>query len=174
MVFTEKSTPEIDRKWERMRDLEQADYALVYDGKAGGMRYKKIEKPVIKKKRFQYKVDEETGQRYREDVSRDSDKLELDIFNEKNLDEANYNIKVTKGAFEGSFGDSDDGKKANEATFRKKKVFDKDIKLRLSPRGSQGKDSNEAPGQVLSAKNASVGSIQSKTVSVPPDKVVNE
>ena len=46
------------------------------------MRFKAIPKPIIKKKLYKYVIDEETGEKRKQEVSRDSDKLVLDLFDE--------------------------------------------------------------------------------------------
>jgi hypothetical protein len=55
------------------------------------MEIKTVEKPVIKKRRFMYVQDLE-GEDLKQEVSRDSDKLQLD-FLEDDLDEVNFNFK---------------------------------------------------------------------------------
>ena len=57
-----------------------------------GMEIKTIEKPVIKKRKFKYVQDEE-GEDIKEEVSRDSDKLELTILDEVDPDEVNFNMR---------------------------------------------------------------------------------
>lgn len=57
-------------------------------GELGAMEIKTIEKPVIKKKLYQWVKNDETGEAEKADVSRDSDMLQLSILGEEdNMDE---------------------------------------------------------------------------------------
>lgn len=91
-----------------MRADEHDNYAIVFD--KDGIKYKKVQKPLVKPKLYTYKVDGETGEKYRETVSRDSDMLELDIFNEEDLNKAQFKYKMDqpRGAFDGSYGELED------------------------------------------------------------------
>lgn len=149
-----------------MRADEKDQYAIVFD--KDGMKYKKIEKPVVKPKLLRYKLDEE-GQKICETVSRSSDMLELDIFNEDDMNKAQFKYKMDqpRGAFDGSYGDLDDMDEEMKASMRQKQL-QKALKG-LSKKSPSPSTSNEMAKDVKSEIDN-----HSKTVSMPPDNVVNE